>query len=121
MTRDPVFHDPIFRVEAIDYAGGVDELRAVRETVFVQEQQVPIELEWDELDPLCVHVIARDETGRPIGTGRLTPEHKIGRMAVLHSARGGGVGRAVLEALTGAARQRGLHEVMLHAQVSAEP
>lgn len=119
MTRDPVFHDPIFRVEAIDYAGGVDELRAVRETVFVQEQQVPIELEWDELDPLCVHVIARDETGRPIGTGRLTPEHKIGRMAVLPEWRGRGVGDALLLALIEQAAQRGWPELHLHSQTSA--
>ena len=63
---------------------GLAELRAVREAVFVQEQGVPLELEWDALDPLCVHVLARDDRRpRPIGTGRLTPEHKIGRMAVL--------------------------------------
>lgn len=119
MTRDPVFHDPIFRVEAIDYANGVDDLRAVREPVFVQEQQVPIELEWDELDPLCVHVIARDDAGRPIGTGRLTPEHKIGRMAVLPEWRGRGVGDALLLALIEQAAQRRWPELHLHSQTSA--
>jgi hypothetical protein len=70
-----------FRVEPADYAVDFRDLRAIREPVFVDEQKVPLELEWDELDPACHHVIARDDEHRPIGTGRLTPEHKIGRMA----------------------------------------
>lgn len=111
--------DDAFRIEAIDYAGGVDDLRAVREPVFVQEQQVPIELEWDELDPLCVHMIARDTAGKPIGTGRLTPEHKIGRMAVLPEWRGRGVGDALLLALIDEAAQRRWPELCLHSQASA--
>jgi predicted GNAT family N-acyltransferase len=109
-----------FHVEAIDYASGLPELRMVRETVFVQEQQVPIEEEWDALDPLCTHVIARDATGQPIGTGRLTPEHKIGRMAVLRDWRGRGVGDAMLAALMVQAKAMGWPQVSLHAQVSAE-
>ena len=68
-----------FHVEPIPYDTGLAELRAVREPVFVAEQGVPLELEWDELDPACHHVIARDADGHPIGTGRLTPEHRIGR------------------------------------------
>ncbi|MFZ5637213.1 MAG: GNAT family N-acetyltransferase [Pseudomonadota bacterium] len=115
---DPASH-PAFRVEAIDYATGLDALRAVRETVFVQEQQVPIELEWDDLDPRCAHVLARDADGRPIGTGRLTPERTIGRMAVLRDWRGRGVGDALLEALIAEAERRQWPEVSLHAQVSA--
>lgn len=108
-----------FRVERIDYATGVDALRAVREPVFVLEQRVPLELEWDDLDPLCVHVIARDAAGAPIGTGRLTPERRIGRMAVLPGWRGRGVGDALLRALLDEAEQAHWPEVTLHAQVSA--
>lgn len=111
---------PSFRVEAIDYATGLDDLRAVREMVFVQEQQVPLEEEWDALDPLCRHVIARDACGQPVGTGRLTPEHKIGRMAVLQPWRGRGVGDALLVALMGQAREQGWAQVSLNAQVAAE-
>ena len=110
-----------FHVETIEYASGLAELRTVRETVFVQEQQVPIEEEWDALDPLCTHVIARDAAGQPIGTGRLTPEHKIGRMAVLRDWRGRGVGEAMLAALLLQARDKKWPLVGLHAQVSAEP
>jgi predicted GNAT family N-acyltransferase len=109
-----------FRIEHIDYAAGLDDLRYVRETVFVKEQQVPIEEEWDALDPLCHHVIARDDAGQPLGTGRLTPERKIGRMAVLRDWRGRGVGDGLLLALIDAARQQQWPEVSLHAQVSAE-
>ena len=108
-----------FRIDTIEYASGVAELRAVRETVFVQEQNVPLEEEWDALDPLCVHVLARALDGTPIGTGRLTPEHKIGRMAVLPEWRGKGVGDALLLALIDEAQLRGWREVALHAQVSA--
>ena len=88
-----------FRVDPVEYVHALPELRAVRETVFVEEQKVPIEDEWDALDPECVHVIARALDGRAIGTGRLTPEHKIGRMAVLPEWRGKGVGDAMLLAL----------------------
>lgn len=111
---------PTFHVEAIGYQPGLQDLRAVRETVFVQEQKVPIEEEWDALDPLCLHVIARDEEGRPVGTARLTPEHKIGRMAVLAPWRGRGVGDALLAALMEEARSRGWAQVSLNAQVSAQ-
>ena len=109
-----------FQVLPIDYATGVAELRSVREAVFVQEQQVPLEEEWDALDPLSRHIIARDQDGHPIGTGRLTPEHRIGRMAVLADWRGQGVGDAMLAALLEEARTQGWPAVSLHAQVSAE-
>jgi predicted GNAT family N-acyltransferase len=108
-----------FRVEPADYAADFKDLRSVREPVFVLEQQVPLEEEWDALDPQCVHVIARDAAHRPIGTGRLTPERKIGRMAVLREWRGRGVGEAMLAALVERARELGLPEVSLHAQVGA--
>jgi predicted GNAT family N-acyltransferase len=111
--------DAGFRVEPADYKVDFQDLRSVREPVFVVEQQVPLELEWDELDPQCRHVIARDDAHRPIGTGRLTPGHKIGRMAVLREWRGRGVGEALLLALIEQAREQGLPEVSLNAQVDA--
>jgi predicted GNAT family N-acyltransferase len=113
-------HDkPSFRVDLIDYKTGLDDLRAIRETVFVHEQSVPLELEWDALDPQCIHVIARADDGTAIGTGRLTPERHIGRMAVLREWRGQGVGDALLLALCEQAQRRGWREVALNAQVSA--
>lgn len=108
-----------FRIDPADYQADFQDLRSVRETVFVLEQNVPIEEEWDELDPRCHHVIARDAQGQPIGTGRLTPERKIGRMAVLKPWRGKGVGDALMIALMNQARALGWTEVRLNAQVSA--
>lgn len=109
-----------FTVDLAAYGTDFGELRAVREPVFIGEQRVPIEIELDELDPVCVHVLARDADGRPVGTGRLAPTGKIGRMAVLADRRGHGVGRAMLRRLVEHAQAAGLREVMLHAQVDAE-
>ena len=114
-TSDP----PPFLVQVVDYASALDELRSVREIVFVREQHVPAEMERDALDPQCVHVIARTADGIAIGTGRLTPDHRIGRMAVLREWRGKGVGDAMLLALVEQARERGWREVALNAQASA--
>ena len=96
-----------------------DEATAIRHSVFVEEQLVPGELELDEFDPLCVHAIARDATGRAIGTGRLLPDGHIGRMAVLPEARGRGVGSALLIALMEESRRRGNREAVLNAQTHA--
>ena len=110
-----------FRVEPADYTVDFADLRAVREPVFVVEQQVPIEEEWDDLDPQCRHENARDAANRPIGTGRLTPERKIGRMAVLAEWRGKGVGDALMEALMDEARALGWPEISLNSQTHAMP
>lgn len=108
-----------FHVRAADHAVDFAALRHVRETVFVQEQSVPRALERDALDPDCAHVLAFDVDGQPIGTGRLTPERRIGRMAVLRAWRGRGVGAAMLQALLKQAQDRGWPEVSLHAQATA--
>ena len=98
---------------------------AIRTEVFVDEQKIPADLEWDSADAGSLHAVAYNRFGAALGTGRLL-EHvpgvaKIGRMAVRQSVRGSGVGRAVLDALVGAARQRGDREAILHAQLSAAP
>ncbi len=96
----------------------------VRTEVFVQEQRIPVEMEWDEADPTAVHALAVNRLGQPVATGRLLQHApgvaKIGRMAVSRVLRGGGLGRDILQTLMHAAAQRGDHEVCLHAQRSAE-
>jgi len=109
-----------YRVDAVDYTTALDDLRRIRDVVFVEEQGVPADLERDALDPLCHHVIARDADDQPIGTGRLTPDHRIGRMAVLSAWRNRGVGEVLLQALLAEARERQWPAVSLHAQVEAE-
>lgn len=108
-----------FRLVDADYARDLSLLRAVREPVFVQEQRVPLDLEWDELDPLSHHVLAVDNNDQPVGTGRLTPEPRIGRMAVLSAWRGRGVGAAILDQLLKRAHALGYQRVEIHAQVDA--
>jgi predicted GNAT family N-acyltransferase len=94
-------------------------LRKVREEVFVIEQRVPLELEWDEFDAVSLHALAETPDGEPIGTGRLLPDGHIGRMAVLPAWRGAGVGSALLRHLVDAARHADLPGVVLHAQSHA--
>lgn len=96
------------------------EAQAVRYEVFVLEQKIPIEMEWDDMDAACVHALAFDEEGRAVGTGRLLPDGHIGRMAVRSEARGKGVGGAILRALMAAAQARGDLLVRLNAQAGAE-
>ncbi len=96
-------------------------IRQVRETVFIREQQVPPELEWDGIDPECVHVLALDEQGQAIGTGRLLADGHIGRMAVLQDWRGQGVGSQIIQLLMQQARDNAYPTLQLNAQVSAVP
>jgi predicted GNAT family N-acyltransferase len=87
----------------------------VRRAVFVGEQGIPAELEWDEWDERSLHaVLYRD--GEPVATGRLLPDAHIGRMAVLRAWRRLGLGARILERLVEEAARRGDAEVELSAQ-----
>jgi len=108
-------------VEVNSWSALGPEARPIREQVFCIEQNIPKDLEWDEMDELSLHAIARDASGRAIGTGRLLPDGHIGRMAVVASARGGGNGGRILETLVATARQRGHGAVVLHAQTAVVP
>lgn len=110
-----------FRVEPASWEADFEDLRAIREQVFVVEQAVPREDELDALDPKSRHVLARDADGNAIGTGRLTPARAIGRVAVLAGWRGRGVGAAIMRVLVEQARALGYPSVELHAQVHAIP
>jgi predicted GNAT family N-acyltransferase len=107
------------RVELVSWIEAEPAIRAIREAVFIVEQGVPEELEWDGLDPSSTHVLARNNRGEAIGTARMQPEGKIGRMAVLRNWRGRGVGRALLQKLLDLAVQQRLMRAMLAAQIHA--
>ena len=91
----------------------------VRLAVFVDEQKVPPEEEVDALDPGCTHFAALAPDGTTVGCARITPDGRVGRVAVLKAFRGQGVGRALMQAALGHARSAGLRRVDLNAQVHA--
>ena len=109
----------MIRIELMPWESARAEASRIRFRVFVEEQGVPRAIELDELDPVCVHALAYDDGGIPIGTGRLLPDAHIGRMAVLEQWRRRGVGSRILESLIEKARARGDREILLSAQVHA--
>jgi predicted GNAT family N-acyltransferase len=105
---------------------------AVRKEVFVGEQGVPEDVEYDAYDAVALHVLAVRDDGTTLGTGRLLHGEaaaakvdgdlsvgSLGRLAVTREARGLGVGVALVRAIEDAARARGLTAVDLHAQTHA--
>lgn len=90
----------------------------IRRQVFIDEQNVPQDEEWDGLDTECLHFLAMLD-GQPVGTARLLPDAHIGRVAVLANARGTGIGVVLMQAAIEAARQAGHPRVVLSAQVHA--
>lgn len=91
----------------------------VRFAVFVDEQQVPAEIELDDFDSVSLHAVVFDEHNNAVATGRLLPDGHIGRMAVLVSARGTGVGGMVLQVLIEEGRRQGHKALVLSAQTHA--
>ncbi len=116
--------EPMVQVALGGWAAQQAEAMALRHAVFAAEQGIPAGLMTDEADPGALHVLARNRGGRAVGSGRLVVladgRGKIGRMAVDATVRGAGVGGALLQALVGAARERGLPVLVLHAQATAE-
>lgn len=110
-----------FTVSLVSWHDGEPLLRAVREAVFMREQGVPEELEWDGLDEGCRHALALSLQGDAVGCGRLLPDGHIGRIAVLPEWRHRKVGTVIMEALLAEARARGLPQVEVDAQTQAVP
>ena len=96
------------------------QLQQIRETVFINEQKVPREIEWDGEDEGSQHFLAVNEQGEYLGCARLLPTGQIGRMAVLKQARSKGIGALLLQASVDAAIEGGFQRVHLHAQSYAE-
>ena len=109
-------------VRIADFDVDQAEIRAIRFAVFVDEQQVPAEMEIDDSDARCIHLLAADND-EPVGTGRvdLAESGKVGRVAVVASRRGQGVGTALMSLAHCVARENELETVWCHAQISAVP
>lgn len=104
-------------IQVVDWHLRQDALKAIRKSVFIDEQHVPRDMEWDGQDDDCTHFLA-SVNAMPVATARLTAKGQIGRMAVLRQYRGTGIGSRLLAAVIEQARQSRLQQVFLHAQVS---
>ena len=110
-----------YTIRIADWEDEQAALGEVRRKVFIEEQQVPEELEWDEFDQTSIHILAVDKHNNPIATGRLKPDGQIGRMAVLKEWRNKGIGQAILQTLIRLATDKHYPPLYLHAQVTAIP
>ncbi len=110
----------MIRIEQVEWAESETLIRPIRQAVFIDEQHVPVELEWDGLDEACWQLLAMDGD-TAVGTARMNADGKIGRVAVLKSWRGLGVGRQLLTAMVEIARNAEYPAVMLAAQIRAIP
>jgi predicted GNAT family N-acyltransferase len=108
---------PAWRIVDADWSHDEPAIRRVRQRVFVDEQGIPENLEWDGRDASCRQVLALTGTAEVVATGRLLADGRIGRMAVLRAWRGRGVGSALLERLQWHALNSGLLRVYVHARV----
>lgn len=110
---------PEFGMRIADWTRDRDALAHIRRAVFIDEQGVPEDLEWDADDAGAVHFLAVLDDGTAVGCARLLPDGHVGRMAVLQPWRRHGIGRALLDAVTREARARGHRALRLSAQTHA--
>jgi predicted GNAT family N-acyltransferase len=110
-------HD--FNIQKVAWQTHAAQLTAVREQIFIFEQQVPVDLEWDGLDEAALHLLAHNNAGEAIGCARLIGDGSIGRMAVLKCYRGLGIGAALLNVAVTYYQLHGIQPIMLSAQVHA--
>jgi predicted GNAT family N-acyltransferase len=110
----------LFRVA--DYDADYATIRGIRFAVFVDEQRVPPELEMDDRDAVCIHLLGYDGA-TAIATGRIDLDYdgKVGRVAVLPSHRRAGTGTRLMAEIHALARRQRLPRVWCNAQISAAP
>ena len=110
-----------FTVSLVCWHDGEPLLKSIREAVFIREQGVPAELEWDGLDDSCRHALAISHKGDAIGCGRMLDDGHIGRIAVLPPWHKKKIGTAIMEALLDYARSNDYEQVDVDAQTYAMP
>ena len=105
-------------IQQVTWQAAENELRAVRTPVFIEEQFVTPEFEWDEIDASAVHLLATFEN-QPIACLRIIHYQKIGRMAVIKQWRGVGLGAILLQNAISICKERGSKSIYLSAQTHA--
>jgi predicted GNAT family N-acyltransferase len=111
---------PTIWIKQTSWQSSESEIRRIRTAVFVEEQNVTLDLDFDGLDPNCIHWLAYADNSA-VGTGRLLPDGHFGRMAVLKPQRRRGIGDAIMRAVIETALTNKLPELFLHAQLTALP
>lgn len=105
------------RIEVVDWLS-CESVRDIRRAVFIDEQRVPADEEWDADDAGSVHFLVSAD-GQPVGTARLLPDGHIGRVAIMRHWRGRGLGQALMLEVMKHARSAGLEALKLSAQTHA--
>jgi predicted GNAT family N-acyltransferase len=119
--RKPTRPRPSIQILEVDWNQSKNVLSAIRTEVFIEEQGVPPELEWDGLDQSAKHLLALDSDGKPVGCARIIAPGSIGRMAVIANRRGQGIGQALLSTAIAVCKQHGWTKIVLSAQTYAIP
>lgn len=115
----PCDHNSSYTVRIASWQQDNASLCLIRERVFIQEQHVPVALEWDDKDESALHLLAEDSEGQPVGTARMLGDGHIGRVAVLPRWRSCGVGTAMMQYLLQMAPEQGHAKLFLDAQIDA--
>lgn len=103
----------------MSWASHESALRQIREQVFIKEQKVPPEIEWDNEDAGAIHLLAYNRMGEVVACARLLDIGKVGRMGVLHAWRGLGIGQALLNEAINLFREKNHRKINLSAQTHA--
>ena len=105
-------------IKIADFDKEFSAIEHIRTSVFIKEQKVPNDLEWDEYDESSVHILAYYEE-IPVGTARLLKDGHIGRMSVLKPYRNRKIGKNMLKYILEIAKDKSLNNIELSAQEHA--
>ena len=105
-------------IKKADFESNSAEIKRIRTSVFIQEQNVPIELEWDGLDKDAIHILAYYDN-EVVATARMLKDGQIGRMAVLKPFRRRTIGKKMLNYLLRLAEKNSIGNIFLSAQTHA--
>jgi len=106
-------------IAMVNFSEKQAEITSVRRAVFVEEQNVPENIDFDGSDTDFIHVLATDKNGRPVGTARINHKGRIGRMAVLKNYRRQGIGRKMIQALMDYGRKNSITDFHVSSQITA--
>ena len=105
-------------IKIVDFEENLSDIKYIRTKVFIEEQKVPVELEWDEYDSDSIHILAYSDD-KAVATARLLRDGHIGRMAVLKEFRNLGIGKNMLNFMVDLAHKESISNVKLSAQEQA--